>query len=392
MARTDLDQLREWRRDLHRIPETGFDVEETLAYVRSEICRIRDASGLGEGTLRLEEPSPSALVAFLDAGASHTVAVRAELDALPVTEETGAEYASTHPGRMHACGHDAHMAMALGLLGRLSECVAADGGGGLPRNVAFVFEPAEETTGGAVSILKSGVLGRLAVDRIVGLHMWPGIPAGRLAGRAGAELASSNEVTVRFSGRAAHIASAGQGADALEAAARFVRRLYDALDAEFGDDRLAPGAPDASRVLLKFGHMTAGEVRNQIAASAVVEGSLRTFSASAHELACRLISATADSCAAASDCTAEVAYSSGYPVLANDAALFEAADEALPIERLAEPLLISDDFAWYAQELPAVFLLLGTGRDAPLHASAFDLDESALPAGVNALETLVTLA
>jgi amidohydrolase len=391
----ELERLVGWRRDLHRIPEVGFEVAQTLAYVRGQLEAI--------GGWELEEPAPSSLTAFLDRGGSSAVAVRAELDALPVHEETGEPWASRHEGRMHACGHDAHMAMALGLAARLSRRADEVRPGekrrpedarpeGARRNVLLVFEPAEETTGGARDILASGTLAAHGADRIVGLHMWPGLPAGVVAGRAGAQLASSNEVDATFFGKATHIATASEGADALEAAAAFLTHIYEIVSGTYETpDGPAAGEDLARRVLLKFGRLSGGEVRNQIAAQAKAEGSLRTFDEGTRAQLKRLIADVAAGCAKGCGCTSETGYSTGYPVLVNDAALFSEASDALDIQPLAEPLLISDDFAWYGQELPGLFLMLGTGRDEPLHASTFCLDERAMADGVDVLETLVDL-
>ena len=144
------------------------------------------------------------------------------MDALPVTEKSGAAFASRHEGMMHACGHDGHMSMVLGLANHIAETFDE-----LPRNVLLVFQPAEETTGGADIICKSGVFERYNVDRMFGYHLWPDLPMGCIASRPGALLAATSEATFTFHGKATHIAKASDGADSLEAGMRFVLGAYD---------------------------------------------------------------------------------------------------------------------------------------------------------------------
>ena len=178
--------LSEDRRALHRIPETGCRLPETAAYLRG---------ALAEMPCTLLAPWEDAVCAYFDLGKDETVAVRSDMDALPVTERTGLPFASAHPGRMHACGHDGHMAMVLGLARRL-----AAGEVRPQRNVLLIFEPAEETTGGAAPICATGLLERYHVTRVFGMHLWPELPAGVIASRAGAMMSRSCELTVRPSG------------------------------------------------------------------------------------------------------------------------------------------------------------------------------------------------
>lgn len=375
----ELAALTRWRRDLHRIPELDDDLPETLAYLRAEL------EGL---PCELLEPCPGALCAWFDLGRQSSVAIRADMDALPVSERTGAPYASQRPGRMHACGHDGHMAMALAAATWVGEVVDGRASGvsarDLPRNVLVVFQPAEETTGGAARVCGSGVFERVAAERVFGFHLWPELPAGTLASRPGALLARSSEVTVGFSGRASHIARWREGRDALVAAARFVPA------AEAACARLAEGSGEPC--LLRFGRLEAGTVRNAIAAGARAEGSLRVFSDEMFERAREALEELAGSAAGAEGCAAELSLSEGYPPVVNDAELFARAEAALPgLERVADPLLIAEDFSFYQRRLPGVFLLLGTGTHVPLHADTFDFDERVLLAGLDAYRRLLLM-
>lgn len=376
----ELERLRRWRRDLHRIPELDVHLPETLAYVRAALDAL---------SCEVVEPCESSLVARFDLGRGRATALRTDMDALPVEERTGAPYASAHPGRMHACGHDGHMAMALAaatwvdnvVSGRASGLSADD----LPRDVVIVFQPAEETTGGAARVCGSGVLERCGVDRIFGMHLWPDLPAGTLASRPGALMARSSEVTVEFSGRASHIARWQEGRDALAAAARFV----PSAEAMCGRLAREGGEP----CLLRFGRLEAGTVRNAIAGSARAEGSLRVFSDAMLDRAREAVGTLAQNAARTEGCTVELSLSEGYPPVTNDPELLSAARRALPgLRELDEPLLIAEDFSFYQRSLPGVFMLLGTGTGTPLHADTFDFDERVLLAGADAYRRLLLMA
>lgn len=370
MPEPTVELLTRYRRDLHRIPEVDFDLPQTVAYVRGVLEALPCKK-------EVFSPCRSTVCCFFDRGSEHATAIRSDMDALPVTERTGAAFASTHPGKMHACGHDGHMAMVLGLAQHIA-CHLDE----LPRSVLLVFQPAEETTGGAKVVCETGVFDRYHVDRIFGFHLWPDLPKGVVASRPGGLLAASNECDVHITGKASHIAKAADGRDALEAAARFLLDAYAYMDERAQEEPC----------LLKFGQMEAGEVRNQIAASATLRGSLRTFSLKMGERCRREMPLVADGAADRLGCTAQVHFSKGYPPVVNDPDLFQLVESALPnLKHVPEPLLIAEDFAWYQQWLPGVFLLLGTGTGIPLHSDTFAFDESILMRGVETYERLIRI-
>lgn len=368
---TETELLRSYRRDLHRIPEIDMELPETLAYVQARLEELG-------GACTVLAPCESTLCAFFDRGTPRATAVRTDMDALPVTERTGAPYASLHEGRMHACGHDGHMAMALGLCRWLAAHLEE-----LPRGVLVVFQPAEETSGGAERVCESGVFERFGVDRIFGFHLWPDLPKGVVASRPGALLASSCEVDIAFAGRGSHIAKWQEGRDALFCASRFVGVVYERVEAMQKEEP----------VLLRFGKMEAGTVRNAIAAAAELHGSLRTFSARDQRIAMELVRETAENLADDAGCEVTVTFSNGNPAVTNDRALYALTQDTLPELGLVEsPLLIAEDFASYQQKLPGVFLLLGTGTGIPLHADTFDFDEAILQVGLDTYKRLVQMA
>ena len=371
----ELELLTTFRRDLHRIPELDFELPQTIAYVEFVLSQL---------SCEVVHPCKSCVCAYFDAGAKLTTAVRADMDALPITEETGCAFSSTHPGKMHACGHDAHMAMALtaavGVDRELREHP-----GSLPRNVLFVFQPAEETTGGAKLVCESGVFERFRCDRIFGFHVWPDLPAGTLASRPGPLLARSSETHIAIHGVSTHIAktygvSDVDSHDAMLAAARFV----------VGERWLMSRLGQEEPCICKFGELTAGTVCNAVAGEAKIAGSLRVFSDKMFDRAKDELRELLRQACEGTGCTGEVAFAEGYPPVANDAALYGLASEALPeLQNLKDPLLIAEDFAFYQRHLPGVFFLLGVGEPqgdagAGIDAtgiSAADIDGAAVGLG-----------
>ncbi|WP_443744112.1 amidohydrolase [Sutterella sp.] len=366
-----LERLQRLRRDLHQIPELDFDLPETTRYVRRVLemlpCEVFSPDGHG-------------LCAWFDAGKTEAVAFRSDMDALPICEVTGVPFASKHAGKMHACGHDGHMAMVLELAHQIAAVKDR-----LTKNVLLVFQPAEETTGGARLICESGVFGERNVKAIYGFHLWPDLPMGAVATRPGPLLARANEITVDFEGRSTHIAKSEDGADALLAAAKFVVQA----------DLMLAGlrAEEGPWCTLKFGKLTSGTVRNAIAAHGHLEGSLRVFSDAAYEKAWARLHEIAGEISTELGVKITITGSAGYPPVINDAALFEDARRRIPeLEVLEKPLLIAEDFAFYQKTLPGLFMLLGTGTGIPLHSDRFNFDEAVLERGVEIYKRLLPVS
>lgn len=361
----------QYRRDLHQIPELDRDLPETIAYLQKALSRHR---------CRVFSPAEGALCAWFDAGKENTVAFRADMDALPVEETGESPFRSRHPGRMHACGHDGHMAMVLALADAIEARREP-----LRQNVLLIFQPAEETTGGAKDICDSGVLTEYGVRRIFGIHLWPGLPEGTIWTRPGALMAKNSEVDLRITGRSAHITRADQGLDALWWGTEWLRRIYAMVDGEL---------PASELRVLRFGQMESGTVRNAVSAQTVLRGSLRVFSMDTFSFLCRRVRELGEDIARESGCTAEACFSAGYPPVWNDEGLVEAVCRHLG-ERapslLDEPALTAEDFSFYQQQVPGVFFFLGAGDVPPLHAADFHFDERILERGVDLYQELVDL-
>ena len=358
-----MNQITADRRALHRIPELDRSLTRTVAYLREALAPLHCA---------LSEPIPGALCAYFDCGAPRTLAFRSDADALPVREETGLPFASQFPGRMHACGHDGHMAMLLELARRLDGLRAE-------YNFLLIFQPAEETTGGARDVCESGILRKCNAEAIFGMHLWPGLEAGRVASRAGEMMSRSCEVTVDIRGRACHIARAGEGADALMAGAELIMRAREIEE---------NWPPEVFR-LLRFGRMESGSVRNAVSDRTRIEGCLRAFQDEVFFGMRDALQRAGAEIAARSGCRVEVSAGEGYPAVMNPPELCARVRAAgMDYLELARPVMITEDFSWYQRYLPGMFFFLGVGGTPALHSGRFDFDETILEAGADFWERL----
>ena len=351
------------RRALHRIPELELYLPKTMEYLASSLSALN---------CRVFSPMESALCAFFDFGAGSTIAFRADCDGLPMEENTGLDFASCHPGRMHACGHDGHMAVLLELARRLDRKKT------LPKNVLLIFQPGEESPGGAKYLCDSGLFAAFKVEAIFGLHLWPGLEAGAVFSRENELMSRSCEVNVDILGRSAHIAKASEGIDALAACMEFYRRAT-------ATEQALP--PDIFR-LLKFGRMEAGTVRNAIAGSAHLEGSLRAFQDPVFEGLRECLYKIAKDVDRQFGCTVELSMSEGYPAVMNDPSLYRRVKAMVDFRELAEPSMTSEDFSWYQKHLPGLFFFLGLGDTPALHSRNFNFDEEILVKGADFFEKL----
>ena len=362
-----IETLKRHRRALHMIPELKFDLPKTQAYVLDALrkldCEITTAAEHG-------------VLAWFDGGKESAVAFRADMDALPVTECTEHDYRSTHPGCMHACGHDGHMAMLL----TFAEWVDANLSR-LSRNVLLIFQPAEESGGGGEKIVETGCLKKYNVERIFAIHVEPSMPMGVIASRPGPFFARASEIHLDVEGAAGHAATPGAGRDALAAAVDFVYEAYA------GEAARPVGYPRR----LKFCMIQAGTTTNIVAGEAHVKGTLRTYSdedydalyAMMHDIARRADERHGVKC--------RLNILSGYPALINDAALYERAAQAMEIRRVPEPYYLGEDFSYYARRVPAVMFQIGLGTGIPLHSANFDFDERALETGVELYKNLAEM-
>ncbi|MGM9588691.1 MAG: amidohydrolase [Faecousia sp.] len=356
-------QIIQDRRALHQIPELDMALPKTVAYLKNALAPLN---------CRVFSPIPEAVCAWFDFGAQTALAFRADMDALPIAEVNETDYASRHPGNMHACGHDGHMAILLELGRRLSRRRENK------HNILLVFQPAEETTGGAKNICDSGVFRDYRVEAIFGLHLWPGLPKGVISSRCQELMARSSEVNVEIFGKSAHIARSWEGCDALAAGTEFYRRAV----------AMERSLPDSVFRLLKFGHFESGTVRNALSAYTRMEGSLRAFQDEIFEQLRQGMYDIGRDIEAETGCTVQLQFSTGYPAVLNPPALYQRARNCVDFPELDAPSMTAEDFAFYQRTLPGLFFFLGTGDSPALHTSCFDFDESILEKGADFFEKL----
>lgn len=356
-------QIIEDRRALHRIPELDRTLPKTLAYLRSR---------LEELDCEIIAPMEGALCAYFDFDMEKTVAFRSDADALPILEKTETEYTSRHPGKMHACGHDGHMAIALELARRLS------GRKNMRRNVLIVFQGAEETTGGAKDLCDTGIFANYNVEAIFGLHLWPGLPEGQIFSRANEMMSRSCEVKVRLQGRSAHIAKAREGIDSMAAGVLFYTKAQ----------ALEQGLPKEIFRVLRFGVFHSGTACNALAGETVLHGSLRAFQDEVFEGLRQGLRQIGQEVAAETGCAVTVELGDGYPAVMNPPVLYNKAASLVGFQELDEPSMTTEDFSWYQRTLPGMFFFLGTGDGPALHADCFDFPERVLVKGADFFEAL----
>lgn len=353
------------RRALHQIPELELHLPKTMEYLEKALAPLKcEVSYFWFG-----------LCAYFNFGAARTIAFRADCDALPIEEQTDLEYASTHPGRMHACGHDGHMAILLELARRLDKKAS------LNNNILLVFQPGEESPGGAKELCAEGLFYHFPADAIFGLHLWPGLEAGAVFSRENELMARSCEVNVDIYGRSAHIAKAAEGLDALAAVTEYYRRAV----------KQEQSLPSEVFRLLKFGRMEAGTVRNAIAAEAHLEGSLRAFQDEVFEGLRECLYRIGAEVGRETGCTVEISMSDGYPAVMNPPDLYQKVKAFADFRELEEPSMTSEDFSWYQRYIPGMFFFLGLGDTPALHAKNFCFDDSILVKGADFFEKLAEI-
>ena len=364
------DWMVDIRRRLHRIPERGFAEVKTQRVIMETL----NALGIPYTTER------TWVVGVIEGGLpGEVVALRADMDALPLEEPEGLPFRSEHPGMMHACGHDAHMTMVLGaakvLMGMRDR---------LPGTVKLLFQPAEETDGGAEPMVQRGVMENPHVDRVYGLHVQPYLPVGVIETRAGTLNASTDDVELTILGRSSHGAYPESGADAIVCAAQVITSLQTLVSRNV--------SPLASAVL-SLGMISGGTAGNIICDRVTLRGTLRTANGEIRAMMKRRIGEVASGVAAAMGCTAEVRITSGYAALVNDEAeagrVMRVGARLLGernVVRKAAPSMGGEDFSFFCESVPGAFFHLGCVKkeDMPaplLHSRDFHLDEDCLTVG-----------
>lgn len=380
-----IDKVIECRRDIHSHPELSQHEERT-----SELA-AKILEGLGLEVKR--NIGGYGVVGLLRGNREgKTIALRADMDALPLNEETGLSYASVNQGVMHACGHDTHTAMLLGTACALSEMRDKLNG-----NVKFIFQPAEELnpTGGAPGMIHDGVLDNPNVDAMLALHVWPAYETGKIVTRSGSLMAASDRIFLTVHGKTAHGSRPDQGVDAIVAASHVITGLQSII---------SRSVSPLDSAVLTIGTIHGGYRYNVIPDCVKLEGTVRTLNPSVQNQMPELISRTAKNIAASFGAGCDVEYVKGYPPMMNDSKLTERVCDSVRRHIGEDSLIVADqpdltaeDFAFFARERPAVLVWLGCRpenqslKDTPmLHNTKFCPDESCFIYGINFFCACVT--
>lgn len=363
-----------YRRALHQIPELGLTEFKTKEY----LLRQLQSFGIKEIYPILD----TGLVAvFRSEVPGKTLAFRTDIDGLPIQEETGVAFHSTHEGRMHACGHDGHMATMLGFAKYLSAHPDAIQG-----TIILIFQPAEEGPGGAQLLIDEGVLRDFAVEQIVGLHVFPDFPEGVIACRKGPMMARNGEINITIHGASAHGAQPQQGSDAILAAAAVIQGLHSVISRNI--------SPLSSGVIT-FGKIHGGDAENIIPGKVVLNGTMRAFDDDVYDTMTQRVTLLAEEIAKGYGCRAEVEFEHLYRVVDNDAQMVDVLAKVAGDSYLeTPPYMLAEDFSMYQKEIPGVFFFVGIrnedkGYTYPLHSNKMNFDEKNLLQGIECYVRLI---
>jgi amidohydrolase len=363
-------EVAEWRRHIHRNPELGYQEHETAAFVAE---RLREfgcdevVTGLGKtGVVGLIRGSR---------GAGPTLGLRADMDALPMSEANNFAHASQVPGKMHACGHDGHTAMLLGAAKYLAETRNFAGA------VAVIFQPAEEGGGGGLAMVKDGLMERFGIERVFGMHNLPGLPAGQFALRPGPIMAATAEFVVTVTGKGGHAALPHGTVDPIVAASQMVTALQTITSRN-----LDP----VSALVVSVTKFQAGHAHNVIPDTAVFSGTIRSLEDSVGAMARERIGAICQGIAQAAGATVNIDIDVNYPVTRNHEAetalaLSVATGIAGPaaVNGNLPPMMGGEDFSYMLQQRPGAFIFVGNGDTAGLHNPAYDFNDEIIPSGIS---------
>ncbi|MBZ9811873.1 M20 family metallopeptidase [Mesorhizobium sp. CA13] len=364
------DEVAGWRRHLHQTPELNFDVFKTAAFVTEKL----KAFGCDDVVTGLGKTGVVGIIRGRQ-GEGATIGLRADMDALPLNEISGKPYASTVPGKMHACGHDGHTAMLLGAAKYLAETRNFAG------SVAVIFQPAEEGGGGGNEMVKDGMMERFDIAKVFGMHNMPGLPVGQFAIRPGPIMAATAEFTITVKGRGGHAAMPHGTIDPIVITSQLVGALQT----------IASRSTDpVEAVVVSVTKFHAGDAYNIIPESAEIAGTVRTLRKEIAKKSEERIRSICDGLATAFGARIEVDYQANYPVtfnhaeetvFASDIAANVAGDAH--VHRAIQPVMGGEDFSYMLEARPGAFIFIGNGDTAGLHNPAYDFNDEAIPHGMS---------
>ena len=372
------EDMAQWRQYLHTIPELEMECHKTAAYV-SDRLREFGVDEIHEGI------GVTGLVGIINGhGDGPTIGLRADMDALPIEEATGLDYASTHPGKMHACGHDGHTTMLLGAAKYLAETRNFSG------RVALIFQPGEEGPGGAKIMVEEGFLDRFGIGEVYGIHNVPDLPEGHFHTRPGALLAAVDQFTITLKGVGGHGAMPEETCDPVIAACSIGQALQTII---------SRNVPSTHQAVVSVTQIHAGTTNNVIPAEAFLNGTIRTFDNEVQDLVHRRIREIAAGQAASFGVEAHVDIEIGYPATVNSPeqtvfAATVARDVAGPanVDENTEPVAGAEDFAFMLAVRPGAYLFMGQGPSAGLHHPQYNFNDAVAPYGASFFARLVETA
>ncbi len=364
------DEVTEWRRHIHARPELLFAVENTAAFVAEKLKEF----GVDEIVTGIGRTGVVGLIKGKGEG-GRTIGLRADMDALPLTEISGKPWASTTPGKMHACGHDGHTAMLLGAAKYLAETRNFNG------NIAVIFQPAEEGGGGGNLMVKDGMMERFGIEEVYGMHNLPGLPVGHFAIRSGAIMAATDEFTIAIKGRGGHAAQPHCTIDPIAIGAQIVSNLQ--LIASRNVDPLRS-------VVVSVTKFNAGFAHNVIPNDATIAGTVRTLNEEVRNLAETRLKQVVNGLVAAHGAEVDIDFNRNYPVTFNHATetghAVRIAGEiagAGNVNAEIDPMMGGEDFSYMLNARPGAFIFIGNGDTAGLHNPAYDFNDETIAHGIS---------
>ena len=364
------EEVTKWRRTLHTHPELDFDLYETSAFVEARL----QETGCDEVVTGLAKTGVVGLIKGR-LGDGPTIALRSDMDALPLTEITGAPYASTTPGKMHACGHDGHTAMLLGAAKYLAETRNFAG------TVALIFQPAEEGQGGGRVMVEEGVLERFGIEKVFGMHNMPGLPVGQFATRAGPIMAATAEFSIKIAGKGGHAAQPNRTIDPIVIGSQLVQALQTIV---------ARNTDPIDSAVLSVTKFHGGDAFNVIPETVELAGTVRVLRLEVQDATRARMQEVCAGIGAAHGVEITLDFRPNYPVTFNhaDEAGFsgDIATEiagAANVDREIAPMMGGEDFSYMLQQRPGAMVWIGNGTSAGLHNPAYDFNDEAIPHGIS---------
>jgi hippurate hydrolase len=373
-------EITAWRRDFHEHPELLYEVHRTAGIVSDKLKQF----GCDEVVTGIGRTGVVAVIKGKTDKSGKVIGIRADMDALPIEEATGAPHQSKVPGAMHACGHDGHTAILLGAAKYLAETRNFDG------TAVMIFQPAEEGGAGAEAMLKDGLLERFGVQEVYGLHNMPGIPVGNFALRPGPLMAAADRFDIQIEGKGGHAARPHEGIDTLLVACQVVTALQSIV---------ARNVDPLESAVVSVCSIQAGNTFNVIPQHARLLGTVRTLTDEVRDLCETRIRAVVESVCAAYGATVKIEYNRGYPVTRNhpEQADFLARIAAQvggegAVDADVTPLMGAEDFSYMLEQRPGAYIFLGNGATAGVHHPAYDFNDEAIPYGVSLWAKVVETA